>query len=86
MELTFRDFIKRELLGFCTVEELPKDSNRTLASMMSCATRCDFEPQKNLSRSLHVSVLPAPDWPAMIIDCGLSSKNMFLLTSLAVGD
>lgn len=70
MKLTCNVFIKRELLEFRTVEEFPKDSKRTFASMICCATWVDFESQKNFSKNFDVSVLPEPDSPAMTIECG----------------
>lgn len=86
MILTCSVFMKRELLGFSVVEEFPKDSRRTFAPIICCASCADFDPQKNFSRIFEVSVLPEPDSPAMTIDCGLSNVHMLLLTSLAVED
>lgn len=69
--------IKRELFAFSVVFEFPKDSNIIFALIMSWVW---FDPQKNFSRNFEVSVLPEPESPDIMIDCGML---IFFLISFA---
>lgn len=62
--------MKRELFAFSVVRELPKASNNTFASIISCANFEELVLKKYFRISFDVSVFPAPDSPEIIIDCG----------------
>lgn len=75
--------MKRELLEFSIVDEFPKDSRSTFASIISLVNSVAFDPQKNFNNNFEVSVLPEPDSPLITIDCGVLNICWFILTSLA---
>lgn len=76
--------MKRELFVFSVVEEFPKNSRSTFVSMICFASCMEFDPQKNFNKNFDVSVLPDPESPAIIIDCGTLNIFIFVFTLVAV--
>lgn len=71
--------MKRELLAFLMVGELPNDSSKILALIICCAKTMEFDPQKYFKNIFDVSVFPDPDSPEIMMDWGIFTIFIFRL-------